>query len=54
MTNVLSLDLKKTPIYFKWNFPILNDPPLLTQQDREQNDVSLTSLRLQCVCMPHY
>ena len=54
MTQVLSPDLKKSPAYFNWNFPIswraIINFGVLRELDRGENDVRqrLNGLRLQC------
>ena len=45
LTKILSLDFKKTPVYFNWNFPtVFNGLPLLTlrllkELDQGEKDV---------------
>ena len=54
LTQVLSSDFKKTPVYFNWNFLIywsaITNLKILRELGRGENDVRLTSLRMQCVC----
>ena len=41
-TEVLSLDFRKAPFYFNWNFPIwsaISKFKILKELDREENDV---------------
>ena len=43
VTEVLSLDLKKSPVYFHWNFPIswraITNFGVLRELDQGENDV---------------
>ena len=44
VTQVLSLDLKKTPVDFHWNFPIqwsaITNFKILTELDRGESDIT--------------
>ena len=43
LIQVLSLDIKKTPVYFNWNFPVycsaISNFKILRELDRRENDV---------------
>ena len=39
LTQVLSSDFKKTPVYFNWNFPIYWSFKILRELGRGENDV---------------
>lgn len=53
LTQVLSSDFKKTPVYFSWNFLIyksaITNFKILRELGRGENDVK-DSLVMQCVC----
>ena len=57
MTKVLSLDFKKTPVYFNWNFPsqwsAITNFKFLRELDGGENNVKGSLVKECNVCVRH-